>query len=282
MVKRKISAVCQKKIKRNRIDNNDDDNENVDTDVEDAFVNKFIHKLFTVFTNVNNAEHCSYDECGKIAFCYNDVFKQNILPQLVKSDNIDTLIRQLNYYGFQKTVNLISDKNYYEYINPFFNMNNLHLIRRRYSIREQNETDFALSQRILTQTQEKIQDITKDAIVNNMSNLISEQVEQQVEQKVEQQVEEKSQSLYKQIDEINTYQFDTQQCQEQIQQIQNNMNNALKNEIQEILQMRKEVQTDLREIRELKQEIQNDKQTICEMRREIRKNMNYIKLKSLA
>ncbi|KAL0589729.1 hypothetical protein ABG067_002278 [Albugo candida] len=102
---------------------------------ENHILPAFLSKTFEIFSHAEFADICGWNAAGDtIIVTYLEAFVSQVLPRFFKHRNFPSFVRQLNIYGFHKTV---LDSRRLEFQHPFFKRNRpelLQYIRRKSSV----------------------------------------------------------------------------------------------------------------------------------------------------
>ncbi|OQR81263.1 hypothetical protein ACHHYP_16605 [Achlya hypogyna] len=104
----------------------------VGKDDKDAVLPAFLSKTFEIFSRPDFAAICGWNPAGDTIIIHDpDVFVKQVLPRFFKHRNLPSFVRQLNMYGFHKSV---LDSNKREFRHKMFLRDKpqlLHMIKRK-------------------------------------------------------------------------------------------------------------------------------------------------------
>ncbi|OQS02947.1 cleavage induced hypothetical protein [Thraustotheca clavata] len=99
---------------------------------KDAVLPAFLSKTFEIFSRADFASICGWNAAGDTIIIHDpDVFVKQVLPRFFKHRNLPSFVRQLNMYGFHKSV---LDSNKREFRHKMFLRDKphlLHMIKRK-------------------------------------------------------------------------------------------------------------------------------------------------------
>jgi heat shock transcription factor 1 len=102
---------------------------------KDSVLPAFLSKTFEIFSRADFASICGWNAAGDTIIIHDpDVFVKQVLPRFFKHRNLPSFVRQLNMYGFHKSV---LDSNKREFRHKMFLRDKpqlLHLIKRKVNV----------------------------------------------------------------------------------------------------------------------------------------------------